>query len=149
MFGSILVLASSVARAASKYHLLLRDPHFSVIAVLVYRRPTIERRNVETSLRVISRIGRSSGSILALCGKGKRERLYGATAIYIGVIEHEYRSRRLFARSRSRGERERHRDSVATTLLHINGGRGKPCDRLGPSYVVLQKSFDRTPKILD
>lgn len=35
MFGSILVLASSVARAASKYHLLLRDPHFSVIAVLV------------------------------------------------------------------------------------------------------------------
>jgi len=35
MFGSILVLASSVARAASKYHLLLRDPHFSVIAILV------------------------------------------------------------------------------------------------------------------
>src|SRR5436190_1817284 len=35
MFGSILVLASSVARAASKYHLLLRDPHFSVIAVFV------------------------------------------------------------------------------------------------------------------
>lgn len=35
MFGSILALASSVARAASKYHLLLRDPHFSVNAVLV------------------------------------------------------------------------------------------------------------------
>lgn len=34
MFGSILVLASSVARAASKYHLLLRDPHFSVICVI-------------------------------------------------------------------------------------------------------------------
>lgn len=151
MFGSILVLASSVARAASKYHLLLRDPHFSVIAVLVYRRPTIERRNVESVVTRETRVGRSRSSRYAgriRKREKKKEYLRRDATICVRVIRVTISKIDAFSRGLDR-RKKRTRVSIATTLLHINGGGSKPCDRLGAPYVVPQKSFDRVPKILD
>lgn len=102
MFGSILVLASSVARAASKYHLLLRDPHFSVIAILVSstgdQGGTFKGRSRKSAHRIsqrflariiIQRIAREIGYLYSATSFPSRPRVYN--------VQIEKRSRSTFA----------------------------------------------------
>lgn len=138
MFGSILVLASSVARAASKYHLLLRDPHFSVIAVLVsstagsrrnvkrFRRgvrPYILKSRMYYLWKSLWRITRTFAARLI----SSRLRMLHGTWHY-----NKFKYFRVYLRP----------STLLAILLHINDGAASHAIATWTVYVVLQKYFD-------
>ena len=169
MFGSILVLASSVARAASKYHLLLRDPHFSVICdfrIVGWRSRRNDKRHASLSWKhppntnsrfrstfLIRTVGRS---VLLTTDEPHvfhrndrdetRNRLRPSVVTPSEQTTFEESCRGVSASFRELEIRYR----IDTSGSYILTARtSKPCNRLGPTVSSFKNSSIYTAKILD